>query len=279
MPELPEVETVRRSLQTRLVGARVLDARINRSDVCTTPAGVPLSRKALLAGTTIDRLVRHGKQLAIVSREGAALCVHLGMTGQLLLTPALRRLPRRDHLHVLWKIATANGPYTLALRDPRRFGGIWTFPSFDDLIRSRWASLGPDALALSTRDLRPRLARTRRQVKAVLLDQRVAAGIGNIYADEALFRAAINPVRTGASINDRECARLAAAVRHVLRLGIHRRGTSLRDFVDPDARTGRGQRYLSVYGRGGLPCVRCGLPLRSAKVAQRTTVWCPVCQH
>jgi len=195
MPELPEVETVRRSLDARLVGARVRAVEVRRPDVCTPPPGVRLTTRTLLAGATIARLHRHGKQLAIISRQGPALAVHLGMTGQLLLVRSTAALPRPDHLHVLWRLDTAGGPLTLVFRDPRRFGGVWAFRSFDDLVRTRWAALGPDGVGLAAPYLRRRLAGTRRSLKAALLDQGIVAGVGNIYADEALFRARLSPSR------------------------------------------------------------------------------------
>lgn len=278
MPELPEVETVRRSLEGRLVGARVIAVEVCRADVCVAPRGLSLSPRALLAGTTIERLDRRGKQLAIISREGPALCIHLGMSGQLFLAPGARRLPR-DHVHVRWRLATLQGELVLAFRDPRRFGGVWSFRSFDELVRTRWASLGPDGVGLSAAHLRLVLAGTRRTLKAVLLDQRAVAGVGNIYADEALYRAGLAPARAACTLNRSEGSRLARAVREVLRLGIRRRGASVRDFVDADRRRGASQDHFKVYGRSRARCLGCLAPLRSQFVAQRTTVWCPVCQH
>lgn len=279
MPELPEVETVRRTLARNLTGAHVRAVELRRPDVCSCHDDRAPTPRSLLVGLTIDRLRRHGKQLAIISRQGRVLCVHLGMTGQLLLTPSACRLPRRDHLHVLWSLDTTRGPCTLVFRDPRRFGGLCSFPSFDALVQARWSLLGPDALDLTPDHLHAALSRTRRPVKAALLDQRVAAGIGNIYADEALFHAAIAPTRPGASLDASEHARLALAIRAVLRAAIRRRGASLRDFVDPHDRPGRSQEHFCVYGRAGQPCFRCRTILRSCLLAQRTTVWCPVCQH
>ncbi len=282
MPELPEVESVRLSLAPGLVGRRVAGVRVRRREVVEGDA----SARALLAGDVIDRLERRGKQLAIVGRSGRVVGVHLGMSGQLTLIES--GVPRADHVHVEWVIddeARAGRPRrrgggVLRFRDPRRFGGVWTARSMEGLDRLRWRALGPDAAGIDARALRGALARTRRAVKGALLDQSLLAGLGNIYADESLFRAGIGPLRATDGLTASEHARLARAIRATLAGAVRAGGSSLADngYVDGAGAPGRFQRRLRVYSRGGEACTRCGATLMSARVAQRTTVWCARCQ-
>jgi formamidopyrimidine-DNA glycosylase len=166
----------------------------------------------------------------------------------------------------------------LLFRDPRRFGGLWLFP--DHHAADAWLDqLGPDALTITARQLRAAVASARRPVKAALLDQTLLAGVGNIYADEALYRAGVRPDRLGALLEPAEVASLAAAIRAVLRGAISRRGSTLRDYRDPDGQPGQSQNAHLVYGRAGSPCLRCKRPLTSTRVAQRATVLCASCQH
>ncbi|MDX9911669.1 MAG: bifunctional DNA-formamidopyrimidine glycosylase/DNA-(apurinic or apyrimidinic site) lyase [Phycisphaerales bacterium] len=299
MPELPEVETLRRSLEPALLGARVDRVLIFRRDVIVTsddpPGGfsrqrtshrpAPLELRTLLEGATIDALLRHGKEIAISTRDGRALRVHLGMTGQLRTRAHANTQrttpdePPAPHEHVRWTLRRAGErPVQLSFIDPRRFGGVWTSPTRDDLL-ARWAALGPDAVSITPSDLAKRLSRSRRPIKAALLDQGVLAGVGNIYADEALFIARIAPRRLASRLTPREINALADAIRQTLAQAIQARGSTLRDFADAEGNAGYAQLAHAVYGRGGEPCVRCGARLRSAVIAQRTTVWCPACQR
>ena len=163
-------------------------------------------------------------------------------------------------------------------RDPRRFGGLWCYASRESMEAERWSRLGPDALSIDARTLSKRLGRTRRAIKAALLDQRLLAGLGNIYADEILFAARIHPLSRSASIPPAHCRRLAETIRRVLRQAITAGGSTLRDYVDGQGRPGTYVLRHLVYGRRGKPCARCRRPLRSRPVAQRTTVYCPSCQ-
>ncbi|HYE02995.1 MAG TPA: bifunctional DNA-formamidopyrimidine glycosylase/DNA-(apurinic or apyrimidinic site) lyase [Phycisphaerales bacterium] len=286
MPELPEVECVRRSLEPLLAGARVLRAELLRPDIVTGPARA----RDLLQGTEAVALRRHGKQLAILGRPGRrggpaprdrearVLLVHLGMTGQLMLLPAGASPERPGHVHARWRVRRPDGTeHLLVFRDPRRFGGLWTFRSVAEL-EVRWSGLGPDALELSARDLSTALAGTTRAVKAALLDQRVAAGIGNIYADESLHLAGIHPAARSDRLRAGQVRALARAIPAVLRRSIRAGGTTRRDYTDGLGRAGRAGRRLAVYGRAGAPCLSCGTCLRESTVAQRTTVHCPLCQ-
>jgi formamidopyrimidine-DNA glycosylase len=274
VPELPEVETVRRTLAPVLRGRTVERATLHRADICTTSSGGPCRAADLLRGLPVERLERRGKQLAIVAATGRSLLVHLGMSGSLRATPPGLKPARADHIHATWVLDSG---WRVDFRDPRRFGGLWTFRDFAE-IRKRWDALGSDGLRVTGRQLAGRCSRSRRPIKAALLDQAVVAGVGNIYADEALFAARINPGTPAAALTVSQYTTLAAAIRRVLRAAIGAGGSTIRDYADAAGRSGRAQERHAVYGRSGLPCVRCGTLLHSARVAQRTTVHCPRCQ-
>ena len=276
MPELPEVETVRRSIEPTLTGAMVRSVRLLRADIVRAGT-VSSNARELLAGDTIESLTRLGKQLAIRGSSGNVLVVQLGMTGALLLQPN-QSAPPATHVHCIWELQSPRGNAQLLFHDPRRFGGLSCFPSFAELQRTKWAELGPDALTVSAGDLTQALARTRRALKAALLDQSVLAGVGNIYADEALFRARLHPRKLAHRITPPDVARLAEAIRFVLNQSLDARGSTLRDYRDGSGTPGGNQHLLKAYGRAGQPCERCLTPLRETLVAQRTTVHCPTCQ-
>ena len=314
MPELPEVERVRRSLESRIVGCTVDRVRILRRDVIATPrdpAGgfarnrsaraaerdtkpTRLTSAAMLAGATIDRLDRRGKRLAIIATDGRALDVHLGMTGAVMMVGADDALP--NHTHILWTMGTtgrhratgirhqteksrSEDGLRLVFRDPRRFGGVWTCASVEDLVSRRWSGLGPDALTITASELGEGLAGSRRAIKAALLDQAVLAGVGNIYADEALFLARIHPEAISSELSDPAIEALAAAIREILVAAVAAGGSTIRDFAMPDGSAGSYQSRHAVYGRAGQPCPRCRREmLVGLTVAQRSTTICPRCQ-
>jgi len=277
MPELPEVETIRRALRPALEGAVISGASAERPEVVHGDA----SPAALLAGQRVDTLRRHGKQLAVVAQGGGrCVSIHLGMSGRLMLFEGRSRPTERPaHTHVVWRLEPPDGRHAeLWFIDPRRFGGLWTHASEAALVSSRWSTLGPDAATLRAAHL-ARVAKDRRApIKAVLLDQRAVAGIGNIYADEALFRARVRPSRPAGSLAVEEVRELAAAVRTILRRAIERGGSTIRDYRTPSGAPGGFLPHHAAYGRGGRPCVRCGQSLHKGLVAGRTTVWCENCQ-
>lgn len=282
MPELPEVESLRRSLEPFILGRRVLHATPPRKPLHIRPTHHPTHRLTaadLLEGLTITATARRGKQLALLSREGPALIVHLGMSGQLLHLPARAPLPSPrtqpgKHLHARWRLDDGS---LLLFRDPRRFGGLVPFPSFT-LLHEHWdTTLGPDALTLSRADLLPRLA-SDRALKALLLDQSALAGVGNIYADEALHRARLHPAVPARTITPDQAEALARHVRELLTQAIALRGSTLRDYRSAQGLPGDATRLHLVYGRAGQPCLTCHTPIASATLAQRTTAWCPSCQ-
>jgi len=308
VPELPEVETVCRTLRPRIVGRRVRAARLLRRDVLIAPGdpvggfsrqrGKATAKPAaiepedLLQGCIVTEVLRRGKQIALIGRGGGGrehvLIVQLGMSGQLFIEPAREsKGSAHTHVHAVWEVEGARGAsgrsradavMTMYFRDPRRFGGLRVLRSREELA-AHWQLLGPDALELKAEDLLRVCRESVRAIKAVLMDQAAVAGVGNIYADEALFRAQVRPSRRAARVKATEAVALAEAIRQVLRESIDDGGSTLRDYRDADGRQGGYQGRHAVYGRGGLLCVRCGRTLREGLLAQRTTVWCPGCQR
>ena len=275
MPELPEVETVRRTLEARVLGRRVARALIHRADfVDVFPPVTRGIAKRLLEGGVLKRTARVGKQFAIEAEDGRAICVQLGMSGQVLVVPPNGERPK-DHVHLEWVLDDGS---RVAFRDPRRFGGVRAYRSMAELRELAWAGLGPDALTVDASHLVQACKGSKRAIKAVLLDQAVLAGVGNIYADEALFLATLRPTRRASGIPVETLERLAGAVRTTLEAAVKARGSSVRDYRDAEGGQGEAQLAHAVYGRGGSPCVACGTRLKHAQVAQRTTVWCSSCQ-
>jgi formamidopyrimidine-DNA glycosylase len=273
MPELPEVETIRHGIAAR-IGIRIASVEVRRADIIAgLPESTTESHHALLAGNTIRSLLRRGKQLAIESASGRIVLVQLGMSGQLCTQTA--GAPLSSHTHVVW---TFEDGKRMTFRDPRRFGGITLLES-REALEAHWSSLGPDALEIGHEALAQTCRHTRRTVKAVLLDQRVLAGVGNIYADESLFLAGVRPRRSAHKLTHAELERLAAAIRSVLDEAVKARGSTLRDYVNAEGEPGQAQANHRVYGRAGEPCLKCGTTLRKVLVAQRTTVFCPGCQR
>jgi formamidopyrimidine-DNA glycosylase len=294
MPELPEVESLRRSLEPLVSGRRVVSVEILRSGVARL--GTSQTRRGackpheratptqLLAGRVITGILRRGKQLLIVSDGPACVMVSLGMTGSLRVANAIpgalpgagagqKKIER--HTHVLWRLS---GDATMTFIDPRRFGGLWTYPSKDEAIRDCWQELGPDATAITAQQLASGFEGRQRNLKSVLMDQGVLAGLGNIYVDEALFESGLSPHTPAGRLRTAELDRLAVSIQTILQRAIDAGGSTLRDYVDASGQRGGFQAQHRVYGRSGLPCVTCGAVLQSAKVGGRMTVWCAGCQ-
>lgn len=286
MPELPEVEHLRRTLVPLLVGRSVTQATLHRRDVAVGPDDPPggfarqrsqvrpsrLSTAQMLADARIQGIYRRGKLLAVVSRDGRALGIHLGMSGQVLWSPRRGALPR-DHVHATWRLDDGS---RFVFRDPRRFGGLWMAASYETL--PLWTRLGPDALMISPKDFAARLTPAKRPIKAALLDQGLVAGIGNIYADEALHRAGLHPCRLASTLALDQLELLGSCVTALLEAAVEAGGSTLRDYRAAQGQAGGYQRLHRVYGRSGEDCLSCGTPLASGRVAQRMTVWCPNCQ-
>jgi len=270
MPELPEVETVRRRLAPVLEG-RTLE-RVEIADARLTRPLDPLEVAAELEGERVAAVDRRGKYLILRFDSGRALLVHLRMTGSLL-HGGNGGDPHRRAVLML------DDGGEIAYRDVRRFG-TWLLLEPDEVEAYVDARVGREPLEAAYRatHLAERLAGRRAPVKAAVLDQRTVAGVGNIYADEALWRARIHPLRPAAELGPEEVRALHRGIRQALQAGIRRQGSTLRDYRLPDGASGSAQHEFKVYGRGGEPCDRCGTPIDKIRVAGRGTWYCPSCQ-
>ena len=293
MPELPEVETVRRGLLP-IVGQVVTAVTVHRPDVIEgdrSPAALLLHHRV----TTIDR---RGKELSLVAAattshagscpqdpDSAAprcLNLHLGMTGQLLLQPPTPRASRRKpgtplpHTHVTWSFSDGSA---LHFRDPRRFGGVFPLPTLAARDQ-RWRPRGPDALGITALQLHQRLRASRRPLKNALLDQHVLAGLGNIYTDELLFRCRLHPLRSAHTLRPADIDALVAHMRDLLAAAIAAGGSTLGDaaYTGASGEAGAFQLTHHVYARAGERCHTCGATLRGLRLLNRATVYCPTCQ-
>ncbi len=281
MPEGPEVETVRRSLEGRVVGAELGRAWVSRFSLRTTVTSRSL---AFLNERRVSALCRKGKTLVLDVDGDVGVFVRLGMTGRLLLMPVDAPLVPHTHVRLpLRGTSGANGTGTRELRfvDPRRFGEFTPFLS--RAVRDEeLARLGPDGLSLTTRDravVAAALQKTQRTIKDALLDQRVVAGVGNIYAAEACFVARVSPLRCGSSLTDHEVERLVTAVESVLAQAVMNRGTSFSDYVDGDGQAGLHAASLWVFQREGEPCRVCGTAVQRIIQGARSTFLCSRCQR
>lgn len=269
MPELPEVETIRRDLAPLLSGRRiqrvtVLDAKaVQKPGVDEFVAGVE--------GQVVQELRRRGKYLLLDLASGRVLVVHLKMTGALLWRPPGH--PPDPYTRVIWRLEEGE---ELRFADPRRLGNLWLVGSEDEVV----GKLGPEPLepAFTLQILATRLARRQVPIKALLLDQTVVAGLGNIYADEALWAAALHPRRPAGALSDAEVQRLHGAIGQVLTQALGHRGTSFSDYRDAQGRPGANQGHLRAYRRAGQPCPRCGTAIQRIVLRGRGSYFCPSCQ-
>ena len=266
MPELPEVETVVRTLRPVLLNRRLARIELTRTDI-VTPAGCDLSER--LRGRTVTDITRRGKRIILTLDDENRFYVHLGMTGRL--TVESSNAPVEKHTHFIANLSDRGRQ--LRFRDPRRFGGIWWMGR--DSCDER---MGPEPLSLRSAQLSKRLARTTRAIKNVLLDQTVIAGVGNIYADEALFAARIHPLRRANELAQDEIRRLNRAMKLTLRRAVRHRGSTLRDYVDAEGVGGAFQNLHRVYDRAGEPCRSCRHPVERIVLGGRSTHFCPKCQ-
>ena len=262
MPELPEVETVVRSI-ARIVGRRIVSAEFTCARILR---GDPDQMSATLAGRRIRAIRRRGKFIVIELDAGHCLVVHLGMTGKLLLGGTPGR-----HTHAVVNLDRG----VLRYEDPRQFGKIEVSLG----LPARVEKLGPEPLEVTLAEFAARLKRRKARIKSVLLDQHFVGGVGNIYADEALFRAGIHPLAIGARLRPERVKRLHQAIVEVLTQAIEKGGSSISDYVDAEGRRGFFQFEHRVYQRTGEPCVNCGAPIRRTLVAQRGTHYCLKCQR
>jgi len=281
MPELPEVETVARGLQKSVAGRRILSVRLGKTDFIDDPVAV----EQHVPGRQIESVERYGKfmLLRLSARtsagldsgngdgEAASLLVHLGMTGQL--APCAAAQPSAKHTHVWFGLDDGR---ELRYTDPRRFGRIAYLTRA--LLADELTAFGADPLLVSVEEFASRIRSRNARIKALLLDQSVLRGVGNIYADESLWRARIHPARRGAELSKKQAATLRKVLQDVLRKAILARGSSVSDFLDAEGQPGEYQRHHRAYGREGKRCYRCGSAIRRMIVAGRSSYFCPQCQ-
>jgi formamidopyrimidine-DNA glycosylase len=262
MPELPEVETVVRSIAP-LVGRRIVSAEFRCARILR--GGDPGETAARLQGRRIAGVKRFGKFILISLEGGGYLVTHLGMTGRLLLNGGIGK-----HVHAVLTLDRG----ALVYEDSRQFGCI----QFSEEIPDRIRQLGPEPLEIGFEEFAAALRRRKTRAKALLLNQRFLRGIGNIYADEALFRAGIHPLANPSRLRRDRVRRLHEAIVEVLTEAIAAGGSSISDYVDANGRKGFFQISHRVYQRAGEPCMTCGTPIRRILVAQRSSHFCPKCQ-
>jgi formamidopyrimidine-DNA glycosylase len=273
VPELPEVESVRRQLAPLIEGRRF--ERVEVSDPRLTRPDDPAAVARTLEGERVVALGRRGKYLIIRFESGRALLIHLRMTGSLL---HARGGTLGDDPHRRAVVRLDDGS-DVAYRDIRRFG-TWAVLERGEEEPYLAGRLGAEPLGRSFTAVRlgARLANRRAPVKAAILDQRTLAGVGNIYADEALWYARVHPLREARSLDEAETAALHRGIRRALERGIERQGSTLRDYRLPDGTSGAMQHEFKVYGREGEPCDRCGTPIEKIRAAGRGTYYCSSCQ-
>jgi formamidopyrimidine-DNA glycosylase len=264
LPELPEIETIRRTIGPLLVGRTLHVAGIGPHDMLARGEGRGsggaraswITPRELLDGARIDRLERRGKRLAILASDGRALVVQLGMSGQLMTGAEAEA----THRHVTWNIGRRAAD--IVFRDPRRFGGVTPYRSHAALLKAWELELGPDGLTVTAEQLVERIS-GKRAIKAALLDQTVVAGVGTRCSR-------LRPQRV---------AELAESIRTILTRAVTHGGSTLRDYRAGNGARGNAQQLHAVYGRDGEPCMSCKAVLRGSRLAGRATVWCPACQR
>ncbi|MDQ2817725.1 MAG: bifunctional DNA-formamidopyrimidine glycosylase/DNA-(apurinic or apyrimidinic site) lyase [Candidatus Eremiobacteraeota bacterium] len=267
MPELPEVETIARGLNRLLSGCGIEDLTVSWPRTVHS-ASLPLGD---LVGDRIEAVSRAGKLIVLELRSGRRLAVHLRMTGRLLVTDAGTQVPYSK------VVVSLGSGRALVFADARKFGRVRLFVG--DVKQTLGIGIDPFDASLDDVALKALFAGKRTPVKALLLDQRRIAGVGNIYAAEALFYAGVRPRRQAKSLSRRERIELLRALRAVLRRAIRHRGSSVDDYVDAEGKRGGFQKHLAVYGRTGSPCPNCRALVRRIVVAQRSTFYCPACQQ
>jgi formamidopyrimidine-DNA glycosylase len=276
MPELPEVETVVRGLRLSLPGRAIVEVRFGKTDFVENPAEI-VER---LPGLRISDVTRLGKFICIALEAGGShstpssplyFIIHLGMTGQLTVIPSSESIAA--HTHGFFVLDDGR---ELRYTDVRRFGRMLLVP--ESALAKFTGQLGREPLEISAEDFCRQVGSRRARVKALLLDQRVLRGIGNIYADESLFRARLHPARIAENLSKKQLLTLHKAVRQVLDEAILSRGSSISDYVDSDGKRGNFQLRHRVYQRDGMPCFRCKAKIRRVIVAGRSSHFCPRCQ-
>jgi formamidopyrimidine-DNA glycosylase len=269
MPELPEVETVVRDLRPLLVGRQLLNLEL----------GVALRRPwdeewtPHVIGRTVEAIQRRGKWIILELNSTGRILVHLGMTGQFTVVEASQ--PRPDHLHVVFSLDVGR---ELRFRDTRRFGSVEYYANAQVLDAFLAERLGPEPFEIPIEHFRNALQKTARTLKAILLDQTVVAGVGNIYADEALHRSGLHPESRGRDLTQKQILKLKEMITLVITHAIENRGSTIRDYIGGSGLKGEFQNEFRVYGRTGEPCLACEEPIEMVRVAGRSSHYCPKCQ-
>ncbi len=274
MPELPEVETIVADLRPHLVGRTIVRCELSFPTIVRHPE--PEEFVDAVTGMKIESVGRRGKYILIHISSVVVLVVHLGMSGQLRLVEEVA--PLAKHTHAIFFLDDGR---QLRYRDPRRFGRLLVGTEEALLTAKKMPRLGPEPIdpEYEAEQLYRELRRRRAPLKAVLLDQKAIAGVGNIYADESLHRARLRPSRLANTISKRSARRLHESLRESLTIAIANRGSSVDTYRDAWGEVGGQQEQLLVYGRAGEPCFTCGRPLSSVRIAGRTTVFCRRCQR
>ena len=277
MPELPEVETVARGLQRTVVGRKILRVTLGKTDFIDDAAAIEKE----LPGRTIQKVERYGKflllrlgedKLTTENGEDGALLVHLGMTGVLMPLPVSE--PHAKHTHVVLQLDDGR---ELRYVDARRFGRMAYLAG--EVLRGELKRFGADPLEAGLEEFRKRIGERRARIKALLLDQSVIRGVGNIYADESLWMAKIHPAHLGTRLKPEQTKKLYGVLQDILQKAIVLRGSSISDFLDAEGLPGEYQRHHRVYGREGEACFRCRTRIRRVIVAGRSSYFCPECQR
>lgn len=270
MPELPEVETTRRGIEPHVVGKSLSKVVVHNAKLRWP---VPRNLNKMLAGQKVESLTRRGKYLLLDFSSGTVI-IHLGMSGSLRMVDCDCMRDKHDHVEFVF----ANNQ-CMRLRDPRRFGSV-LYTREDPLQHPLLTRLGPEPLqrTFSGEYLYNHSRGRKVVIKLFIMNSAVVVGVGNIYANEALFLAGIHPKRVAGRLSAERCERLVIAIKKVLRAAIKAGGTTLRDFTDEDGRPGYFQQQLNVYGKAGEPCVHCGTPIKHITLGQRATYYCPHCQ-
>ena len=275
MPELPEVETVRLALVPAMEGRRIASAHVGRPDL-RWPLPKGLGRR--LEGRRVETLSRRGKYILLGLDDGMTMLLHLGMSGSVRLHQSAPQPGKHDHMVLGIEDARGRAGCWMVFNDPRRFGWIDLYEGPDHALLD---GMGPEPLgnAFGGPYLETALAGRTGPIKNALLNQRIVAGIGNIYACEALFESGISPRRRAGTVRGARAERLASCVRAVLRRAIEQGGTSLRDHVQPGGEIGYFVQSLAVYGRAGAPCTVCGGAIGQITQSARSSFFCPRCQR
>jgi len=273
MPEMPEVETIARQLRKTIIGKRMVEVKLSG-----LPLRKPIAKdfSAIVCGRRITNVHRRGKYLLVELAPKAFLLIHLGMSGRILYLE--RSSEGIRHVHAVFRFSDST---VLEYRDPRRFGLLSAYEVQEIDRIPELLCLGKDPLdrSFTGKRLASFLCKSRKTIKDFLLDQKIVAGLGNIYVCEALFAARIHPVRRCDTVTFDEASHLVAAIQKVLRTAIKNNGTSFSDFIGADGRHGGNQQFLTVFQKDGAPCVRCKTSIQRIRQGNRSSFFCPKCQH